>query len=118
SAYITWADNSTSESGFVIDYATNSTFSGVITVTEPGNATKAILTGLKSDTTYYVRIHAQNAVTSSTSTGAVAPVTTTDYQYVLSNDPSSTTNSQMKFAYTHDALLNGTTVSQSYVQTL
>ncbi|WP_372593843.1 multicopper oxidase domain-containing protein, partial [Actinotalea sp.] len=66
SVTLTWKDNSTNETGFTIEQATNATFTtGLKSTTAAADAVTASLTGLSKATTYYVRIRANNAVGSS-----------------------------------------------------
>ncbi len=56
---LAWTDRSSSETGFEIDRATNSTFtSGLTTVTVGANVTTYQSTGLTSGTKYYYRVRA------------------------------------------------------------
>ncbi len=59
---LTWADNSSNESGFVIEWATNSAFTqNTASKTVAANSTSASVTGLNVATTYYFRIRAYDA---------------------------------------------------------
>jgi hypothetical protein len=62
SVILTWTDNSTIETGFTIQRATNSGFTGnsVTSVTVAANATTYTWTGLSRNTPYYFRIRANN----------------------------------------------------------
>ena len=63
---LTWIDNSTNETGFTIQRATNAAFTtGRRSITVPADSVSASLTGLTRATTYYIRIRANNAVGSS-----------------------------------------------------
>ena len=54
---LTWTDNSTNETAFEIDRATNSSFtSGLVTATVAAGVTSYASTGLAVGTTYYYRI--------------------------------------------------------------
>ncbi len=56
---LTWTDNSTNETGFEIDRATNSAFTnGLTTITVGVNVTTYQSTGLYGSTTYYYRVRA------------------------------------------------------------
>jgi hypothetical protein len=58
---VTWLDNSNNETGFTVQRATNSGFTkNVVNVNVGANLTVADLTGLKANTTYYVRVLAFN----------------------------------------------------------
>jgi predicted phage tail protein len=60
---LTWADNSSNETGFKVDRATNSAFtSGLVTTTVGANVKSLQATGLSRNTTYYFRVRAYNAV--------------------------------------------------------
>jgi predicted phage tail protein len=66
SVVLSWTDNSTNESGFSIQRATNAAFTtGLNTSTVTANAITVTQTGLSKATTYYFRIRANNAVGSS-----------------------------------------------------
>ncbi|HYN32447.1 MAG TPA: hypothetical protein VES40_07470, partial [Ilumatobacteraceae bacterium] len=66
SVNLTWSDNSTNETGFTIQRATNAAFTtGVSSTAVATNSVSTTLTGLSRATTYYVRIRANNAVGSS-----------------------------------------------------
>lgn len=56
-ALISWRDNSTNETGFVVERSTNGSTWTVLTTTAP-NATSHTATGLKQDTVYYFRVRA------------------------------------------------------------
>src|SRR5262249_19711591 len=59
---LTWADNSTNESGFVLERATNSSFTAGFTSTNlVANTTSTTVTGLAAGTTYWFRVPATNA---------------------------------------------------------
>jgi len=56
---LTWTDNSSNETGFQIDRATNSGFTAnLVTSTVAANATSTSITGLLAGTTYYFRVRA------------------------------------------------------------
>ena len=58
---VTWRDNSFSESGYQVQYATNPSFSGARSVLPPSNAERAVLQNLSPGATYYIRVRALNA---------------------------------------------------------
>jgi hypothetical protein len=62
SVVFTWTDNSSLETGFTIQRATNSGFTGnsVTSVNVAANATTYTWTGLNRNTAYYFRIRANN----------------------------------------------------------
>ena len=73
---LTWKDNSTNETGFVIDWATNSSFTaGLVSVTVGANVTSYHATGLAAGTKYYFRIRAINTAGSSANTSTASAVT-------------------------------------------
>ncbi len=75
---LTWTDNATNETGFVIDRATNSAFTtGLVTATAAANATSYSATGLAESTTYYFRVRATNAGVDSTNSSTVNATTAT-----------------------------------------
>jgi hypothetical protein len=71
---LAWTDNSTNETAFRVDRATNSTFTtGLVSTSVAANATSLNVTGLAADTTYFFRVVALNgAVASSPSSTASA----------------------------------------------
>jgi Ca2+-binding RTX toxin-like protein len=73
---LTWKDNATNETGFVVDRATSSTFaSGVVSTALPANTTSAAATGLVAGTTYYFRVRAANGTVSSAPSNVVTVAT-------------------------------------------
>ncbi len=83
---LAWTDRSSSETGFEIDRATNSTFtSGLTTVTVGANVTTYQSTGLTSGTKYYYRVRttiggttdSANSNTASATAGALPPAAPT-----------------------------------------
>jgi FtsP/CotA-like multicopper oxidase with cupredoxin domain len=61
SVILNWIDNSSNETGFTIQRATNSLFTqGLTTVTVPANTTTLNVTGLAKNTQYWFRIRANN----------------------------------------------------------
>jgi len=70
---LSWTDNSSNETGFYIDRATDSTFTtGLATSSVGANATTYSATGLASNTTYYFRVRAYNATDTSSNTATVS----------------------------------------------
>jgi FtsP/CotA-like multicopper oxidase with cupredoxin domain len=58
---LNWQDNSNNETGFVIQIATNSTFTkNLVTITAGPNVTFADITALKRNTKYFFRVQAVN----------------------------------------------------------
>jgi hypothetical protein len=61
SVILTWADNSTNETGFTIQRATNALFTqGLTTVSVGANVTTLTQAGLTANTQYWFRIRADN----------------------------------------------------------
>jgi hypothetical protein len=60
-----WVDNSTNEGEFLIERATNSSFTSPVVMGTWANATTFADTGLTAATTYYYRVRAKNATNSS-----------------------------------------------------
>jgi hypothetical protein len=59
---LTWTDNSTNETAFTLERATNSTFTtNFVSTNLPQNAVSSPVTGLTAATTYYFRVKAINA---------------------------------------------------------
>ncbi len=79
SVILTWLDNSSNETGFTIERATNSTFTlGLTSVTVPAGTTTYTVTGLSRSTQYWFRIRSNNGayVFSSWVNAAPFPITT------------------------------------------
>ncbi|MBI4282907.1 MAG: c-type cytochrome [Chloroflexi bacterium] len=73
---LTWLDNSTTETGFRIDRATNSAFSvNLVTVNTAANSVSYSDTAVNSITTYYYRTYAFNSAGNSAASN-IASVTT------------------------------------------
>jgi FtsP/CotA-like multicopper oxidase with cupredoxin domain len=67
SVNLVWSDNSTNETGFTIQRATNAAFTaGLNTVTLPANTTTLTQNNLNRNTSYYYRIRANNGTIIST----------------------------------------------------
>ena len=73
---LSWTDNSSNETGFYLDRATDSGFSAnLITATLGANVTTSSATGLSASTTYYFRVRAYNANGSSANTSTASATT-------------------------------------------
>jgi len=73
---LTWSDNSTNETGFAIDRATDSGFTlNLVTTTAAMNATSASITGLNPSTPYYFRIRATNGFNKSANSSSASATT-------------------------------------------
>ncbi|MGE5608309.1 MAG: fibronectin type III domain-containing protein, partial [Bacillota bacterium] len=76
---LTWADNSSNETGFAIEWSTSPTFAAAQRQTVAAGQTSCSVTGLSPETTYYFRLYAYNAAggsavtTASAITGPAAP---------------------------------------------
>jgi hypothetical protein len=69
---LTWTDNSTDETSFVIEQSLNSSFSPLQTsYSLAGNTTKNVIKGLTANTTYYFRIKSTNGSGSSAYSGVL-----------------------------------------------
>jgi FtsP/CotA-like multicopper oxidase with cupredoxin domain len=63
SVVLSWTDTSVNESGFVVQRATNASFTtGVASTNVAANATGATITGLSRNTNYYFRVWSTNAL--------------------------------------------------------
>jgi phosphodiesterase/alkaline phosphatase D-like protein len=62
---LTWLDNATSETGYVVERDTTNAFVAPVSVSLPANTTAYASTGLTASTTYYYRVKAVNGATSS-----------------------------------------------------
>ncbi len=91
---LTWTDNSTNETGFEVDRATNSSFTdGLTTVTVEANLTTYQSAGLNDSTTYYYRVRATiggsndstNSNTANATTFASPVQLLSDYTFDTSN---------------------------------
>ncbi|HET6572884.1 MAG TPA: fibronectin type III domain-containing protein [Fimbriiglobus sp.] len=75
---LAWADNSSNETGFVVERATDAAFTLSDAVTDVGeNATSLTVTGLSAGTTYYFRVRAVNADGESTDSNTASATTAT-----------------------------------------
>jgi Glycoside hydrolase family 44/PA14 domain/Fibronectin type III domain len=73
---LTWTDNSAAETGFVLERATNSTFtSGFQSTTLGPNTTSASATGLAGGVTYWFRVRATSANGPSVNSNTVSATT-------------------------------------------
>ena len=73
---LSWTDNSSNETGFYIDRATNSGFTANLVTNSVGaNVTTYNSTGLTANTMYYYRVRAYNGGGSSTNTSTVSATT-------------------------------------------
>ncbi len=69
---LSWRDNSSNETGFVFDRATNSAFTAnFVSTNTASNVTSALITGLTRNTTYYFRVRAINANGASANTSTL-----------------------------------------------
>ena len=62
---VTWTDNSSNETNFVLERSTSASFTSPTSTTLAANATSASATGLTPGTTYYFRVKATNATDAS-----------------------------------------------------
>src|SRR5262249_30482621 len=73
---LTWADNSANETGFVVERATDSSFTAGLTTASLGaNATSYSATGLAAGTAYWFRVRATNAGGTSASSNVASATT-------------------------------------------
>jgi hypothetical protein len=79
---LTWKDNATDESSFVVERSTNASFTSPTLIDVANDRTSYSDTGLSASTQYWYRLRARNAVgysaysnTASASTNATAPTT-------------------------------------------
>jgi len=77
---LAWTDNSSNETGFKIERATNSTFTqnDTLVTTTAANATSYSDTGLSGTTLYYYRVRATNASGDSTNSNTASATTLTN----------------------------------------
>lgn len=59
---VTWTDNSSDETGFVILYDTSSSFTNPSSTTASAGATSKAVTGLSGSTTYYFKVKASSSI--------------------------------------------------------
>jgi hypothetical protein len=101
---LTWADNSSNESAFILERATNSTFTSGLTTANPGaNATNHNATGLSPGTTYWFRVRATNAGGDSANSNVVSASTT----------PNTGPENGLAATYFNNANLTGSTVART-----
>jgi hypothetical protein len=72
---LTWTDNATNETNYVLERATNSTFSGTTIFNLPAGSTRFSDTNVQATTTYYYRVKAINDTTSSGYSGTASATT-------------------------------------------
>jgi hypothetical protein len=72
---LTWSDLSTDESSFAIERATNSAFTGAVTLNAANDTTSLSDTGLTAATQYWYRIRSRNAVGASAWSNVVTVTT-------------------------------------------
>ena len=73
---LSWADNSSNETGFAIDEATDAAFTqNLVTITAAQNATSASITGLNPTTLYYFRVRATNGANESANSNTASATT-------------------------------------------
>ncbi len=73
---LSWADNSSNETGFAIDRATDPAFTqNLVTTTAGQNATVASITGLNPTTLYYFRVRATNGPNASANSNPASAIT-------------------------------------------
>jgi phosphodiesterase/alkaline phosphatase D-like protein len=75
SVNLTWDDNSNNETNFVIERATNSTFTNPTEITRPADSESYTDTGLSASTQYWYRVKAVTAAESSGWSGAKSVTT-------------------------------------------
>src|SRR5207244_10575659 len=91
---LTWTDNSTDETNFVVERALTSAFASITSFTLPAGTISFSDTGLAAGTAYYYRVKAINGagsslysnVASATTQAAVASVTSYLYDDQLRNN--------------------------------
>jgi hypothetical protein len=62
---LSWQDNATNETGYVVERSTSASFTSPASTSLPANSTSYTDTGLTATTTYYYRVKAVNGATSS-----------------------------------------------------
>ena len=73
---LSWVDNATNEAGFIIDRASDAAFTvGLVTSSVGANVTSYQAGGLSSNTTYYFRVRATNAVGNSANSNTASATT-------------------------------------------
>ena len=87
---LTWVDNSTNETGFVLDRSTSSSFTSPVSRSLGANVTTFSDTGLTASTTYFYRIKAVNGTLSSsysnTASALTGDVSASTYATAVLND--------------------------------
>jgi hypothetical protein len=73
---LSWQDNSSNETGFIVERATNSTFTqNLVSASVGANATTFQATGLSASTTYYFRVRASNSAGASGNSNVASATT-------------------------------------------
>jgi hypothetical protein len=73
---LTWADNSSNETSFAVEWSTDPTFTQNVSTTSAGaNATSLSVTGLAAGTTYHFRVRALNGAVASGYSNVAAATT-------------------------------------------
>jgi fibronectin type 3 domain-containing protein len=102
---LTWTGNSANETDFVVDRATNSSFTAGLTTTDLGaNVADFTATGLAAGTTYWFRVRATNAGGTSANSNVASATTQT---------ASSATGTGLAATYFSNMNFTGTTVSRT-----
>ena len=79
--YMNWSDNSSDETGFVVDRSTTPNFTANVTTTNlAADTTEYVASSLLSNVTYYFRVHAVNNDGDSANTGVASVATYYSYQ--------------------------------------
>ena len=72
---LSWVDNATNETGYVLERASSSAFTGATAIALPAGATSYADTGRTAATTYWYRVRAMNGTTPSTWSAAISATT-------------------------------------------